>query len=62
MRVGDIIIVKTSNGETASYVNDYGFMDVKDFTESRSEQLRQKQLQEEKQKQTAVKKKKSRSR
>lgn len=62
LRVGDIIIVKTSNGETASYVNDYGFMDVKDFTKSHSEQLRQKQLQEEKQKQTAVKKKKSRGR
>lgn len=56
MVVGDVIIVKTQNRETAFYVNDYGFMAFEGFMNSRSEQLRQKQLQEEKHKTTAAKK------
>lgn len=54
--VGDVIVVKTQNRETAFYVNDYGFMAFEGFMKSRSEQLRQKQLQEEKHKTTAAKK------
>lgn len=54
--VGDVIVVKTQNRETAFYVNDYGFIAFEGFMKSRSEQLRQKQLQEEKHKTTAVKK------
>ena len=54
--VGDVIVVKTQNRETAFYVNDYGFIGFDGFMKSRSEQLRQKQLQEEKQKLTAAKK------
>lgn len=54
--VGDVIVVKTQNRETAFYVNDYGFIAFEGFMKSRSEQLRQKQLQEEKQKLTAAKK------
>lgn len=56
MVVGDVIVVKTQNRETAFYVNDYGFMAFEGFMKSRSEQLRQKQLQEEKHKTTAAKK------
>lgn len=56
MVVGDVIVVKTQNCENAFYVNDYGFIEFEGFMRSRSEQLRQKQLQEEKQKLTAVKK------
>ncbi len=54
--VGDVIVVKTQNRETAFYVNDYGFIAFEGFMKFRSEQLRQKQLQEEKQKTTAAKK------
>lgn len=54
--VGDVIVVKTQNRETAFYVNDYGFIAFEGFMKSRSEQLRQKQLQEEKHKTTAAKK------
>ncbi len=56
MVVGDVIVVKTQNREAAFYVNDYGFIAFEGFMKSRSEQLRQKQLQEEKQKLTAAKK------
>ena len=56
MVVGDVIVVKAQNRETAFYVNDYGFIGFEGFMRSRSEQLRQKQLQEEKQKTTAAKK------
>ncbi len=56
MVVGDVIVVKTQNREAAFYVNDYGFIAFEGFMKSRSEQLRQKQLQEEKQKTTAAKK------
>lgn len=56
MVVGDVIVVKAQNRETAFYVNDYGFIAFEGFMKSRSEQLRQKQLQEEKQKMTAAKK------
>lgn len=56
MVVGDVIVVKAQNRETAFYVNDYGFIAFEGFMKSRSEQLRQKQLQEEKQKTTAAKK------
>ncbi len=56
MVVGDVIVVKAQNRETAFYVNDYGFIAFEGFMRSRSEQLRQKQLQEEKQKKTAAKK------
>lgn len=54
--VGDVIVVKAQNREAAFYVNDYGFIGFEGFMKSRSEQLRQKQLQEEKQKLTAAKK------
>lgn len=53
---GDVIVVKAQNRETAFYVNDYGFITFEGFMKSRSEQLRQKQLQEEKHKLTAAKK------
>ncbi len=56
MVVGDVIVVKAQNREAAFYVNDYGFIAFEGFMKSRSEQLRQKQLQEEKQKLTAAKK------
>lgn len=56
MVVGDVIVVKTQNSEAAFYVNDYGFIAFEGFMKSRSEQLRQKQLQEEKHKTTAAKK------
>lgn len=56
MVVGDVIVVKMQNREAAFYVNDYGFIAFEGFMRSRSEQLRQKQLQEEKQKTTAAKK------
>ncbi|MCX4257731.1 MAG: relaxase/mobilization nuclease domain-containing protein [Oscillospiraceae bacterium] len=56
MVVGDVIVVKAQNREAAFYVNDYGFIAFEGFMKSRSEQLRQKQLQEEKQKTTAAKK------
>lgn len=56
MVVRDVIVVKVQNRETAFYVNDYGFIAFEGFMRSRSEQLRQKQLQEEKQKTTAAKK------
>ena len=56
MVVGDVIVVRAQNRETAFYVNDYGFIAFEGFMKSRSEQLRQKQLQEEKQKMNAAKK------
>lgn len=56
MVVGDVIVVRTQDREAAFYVNDYGFIAFEGFTKSRSEQLRQKQIQEEKQKTTAAKK------
>ncbi len=56
MVVGDVIVVKAQNRETAFYVNDYGFIAFEGFMKSCLEQLRQKQLQEEKQKKTAAKK------
>lgn len=56
MIVGDVIVVRAQNRETAFYVNDYGFIAFEGFMKSRSEQLRQKQLQEEKPKTTAAKK------
>ena len=48
--------IRAQNRETAFYVNDYGFIAFERFMKSRSEQLRQKQLQEEKQKSNAAKK------
>ncbi len=48
--------IRAQNRETAFYVNDYGFIAFEGFMKSRSEQLRQKQLQEEKQKSNAAKK------
>ncbi len=56
MVVGDVIVVRTQDREAAFYVNDYGFIAFEGFTKSRSEQLRQKQIQEEKQKMTVAKK------
>lgn len=56
MVVGDVIVVRTQDREAAFYVNDYGFIAFEGFTKSRSEQLRQKQIQKEKQKTTAAKK------
>ena len=54
--IGDVIVVRTQDREAAFYVNDYGFIEFEEFTKSRSEQLRQKQIQEEKQKTTVAKK------
>ena len=56
MVVGDVIVVRTQDREAAFYVNDYGFIAFEGFTKSRSEQLRQTQIQEEKPKTTAAKK------
>lgn len=56
MVVGDVIVVRAQNREADFYVNDYGFIAFEGFMKSRSEQLRQKQLQEEKHKTTAAKK------
>lgn len=54
--VGAVIVVNTVEKRISYYVDDVGFRLVENFTVSKSEQLRQKQLQEEKQKTTAAKK------
>ncbi len=54
--VGAVIVVNTYSERLSYYVDDVGFRLAENFTVSKSEQLRQKQLQEEKQKMTAAKK------
>ena len=54
--VGAVIVVNTCGKRTSYYVDDVGFRLVENFTVSKSEQLRQKNLQEEKHKATAAKK------
>lgn len=54
--VGAVIVVNTVEKRISYYVDDVGFRLVEDFTVSKSEQLRQKQLQEENHKTTAAKK------
>ena len=54
--VGAVIVVNTCGKRISYYVDDVGFRLVENFTVSKSEQLRQKQLHEEKQKLTAAKK------
>lgn len=54
--VGAVIVVNTCGKRISYYVDDVGFRIVENFTVSKSEQLRQKQLHEEKQKLTAAKK------
>ena len=53
--VGAVIVVNTCGKRISYYVDDVGFRLVENFMVSKSEQLRQKQLQEEKQKLTAAK-------
>lgn len=54
--VGAVIVVNTCGKRLSYYVDDVGFRFVENFTVSKSEQLRQKQLHEEKHKLTAAKK------
>lgn len=54
--VGAVIVVNTGGKRVSYYVDDVGFRLVENFTVSKSEQLRQKNLQEEKHKTTAAKK------
>ena len=54
--VGAVIVVNTFGKRLSCYVDDMGFRLVENFTVSKSEQLRQKNLQEEKHKTTAAKK------
>ncbi|MDE6595474.1 MAG: hypothetical protein K2K44_05640, partial [Oscillospiraceae bacterium] len=54
--VGAVIVVNTCGKRISYYVDDVGFRFVENFTVSKSEQLRHKQLHEEKQKLTAAKK------
>lgn len=54
--VGAVIVLNIGEKRISYYVDDVGFRLVENFTVSKSEQLRQKQLHEEKQKLTAAKK------
>ena len=54
--VGAVIVLNIGGKHISYYVDDVGFRLVENFTVSKSEQLRQKQLHEEKQKLTAAKK------
>lgn len=54
--VGAVIVVNTCGKRVSYYIDDFGFRLVENFTVSKSEQLRQKNLQEEKRKTTAAKK------
>lgn len=54
--VGAVIVLNIGGKRISYYVDDVGFRFVENFTISKSEQLRQKQLHEEKQKLTAAKK------
>ena len=54
--VGTVIVVNSCGKRLSYYVDNVGFKLAENFTVSKSEQLRQKQLREEKQKKTAAKK------